>query len=533
MKSNLNTTRTLLVFVLLLLITCCNSLPFWKVFCSINPAFRGRIDPIVNPGVQSGHSHKVWGASNFDTGSPLSNTSSIDMYNQITNSRCTDCSITKDLSNYWIPDLYYQYPNGSLTLVPRGGLTVYYLSRGGTGNQTNPTMSAFPKGLRMLAGNPYRRNFTNSSIADRAISYACLAGATPGPGYEPNNFPTDRWLCENGLRAQVWFPMCWDGVNLDSSDHKKHMSYPLQRPDGGDCPSTHPKRVPGLFYEILFSIDNATFPHGPGIGNPFVWSSGDSTGYGLHGDFLNGWDLTTLSAALVDPTCDESNKNTSFGNNVRACKALAPYVVDPNENCVARPLPGFVEDLGLNHIISKLPGCNPVTGFNQAAAPCAPGTAQPNITVGTLRGYLKNIATGQYINVYDNTTAVSLLPVNSTANTISQIFVLSPISNNGSYAWTSERSGKYIGGVPGGNQFLNNKGSVSSWETWRVSGTGQSGVYSVWSQASGKYLTVGSGGLTSDAVSVGNNSLWRVEVPVIPLGNTTFTGMNFTSSPFA
>lgn len=33
----------------------------------------------------------------------------------------------------------------------------------------------------------------------------------------------------------------------------------------------------------------AKFPHGNGR-NPFVWAHGDPTGYGLHGDFLNGWD---------------------------------------------------------------------------------------------------------------------------------------------------------------------------------------------------------------------------------------------------
>ena len=73
-------------------------------------------------------------------------------------SPCTTCSIkTVDNSAYWHPDLYYQYsplspiysfffllffsfifllmhprwPNGSLSLVPNGGLTVYYLARSG------------------------------------------------------------------------------------------------------------------------------------------------------------------------------------------------------------------------------------------------------------------------------------------------------------------------------------------------------------------------------------------------------------------
>ena len=68
----------------------------------------------------------------------------------------------------------------------------------------------------MLAGDPSKRNFTGGLDA-KAISFACLGGNQP----ETNNIP--NYNCPGGLRAQVFFPACWDGKNLDSPDHKSHM----------------------------------------------------------------------------------------------------------------------------------------------------------------------------------------------------------------------------------------------------------------------------------------------------------------------
>jgi hypothetical protein len=50
---------------------------------------------------------------------------------------------------------------------------------------------------------------------------------------------------------------CWDGKNLDSPDHKAHVAYPTSGPAdflslGGNCPSTHPIRIPQLMYEVVW-----------------------------------------------------------------------------------------------------------------------------------------------------------------------------------------------------------------------------------------------------------------------------------------
>jgi hypothetical protein len=78
-----------------------------------------RADPIVNPGQVSDHVHTIMGGNGFGFEMNYTNTQ---------NSTCSSCTVTKDLSNYWIPALYYKAKNGSFIAVGQnGGATVYYL----------------------------------------------------------------------------------------------------------------------------------------------------------------------------------------------------------------------------------------------------------------------------------------------------------------------------------------------------------------------------------------------------------------------
>lgn len=157
----------------------------------------------------------------------------------------------------------------------RGILTTRDRQRPGPNNDT---LRAFPAGFRMLAGDPFKRNYTGDFEA-QAISFVCLD--YNGPQYpQPNGLPT--MACPDGVRAQVFFPSCWDGVNLDMPDHKSHMAYPIGNYNTGTCPSSHPVHMISLFYEVIYQTDNFEF-YG---NNPFVFAMGDPTGYGFHGDFV-------------------------------------------------------------------------------------------------------------------------------------------------------------------------------------------------------------------------------------------------------
>jgi xanthine dehydrogenase molybdopterin-binding subunit B len=90
---------------------------FWVLGCG-KPVAVERIDPIVSPGTASSHAHTVMGGNAFDW--------TMD-FNKTQTSKCTTCGVTKDLSNYWVPNVYFHADNGSFISVGQvGGVNVYY-----------------------------------------------------------------------------------------------------------------------------------------------------------------------------------------------------------------------------------------------------------------------------------------------------------------------------------------------------------------------------------------------------------------------
>ena len=79
----------------------------------------GRMDPIVNPGVASGHSHAIQGGNAFK----------LDMTDDDPlKSTCTTAQIKNDKSNYWTPTMFFQDPKtGKLESVELFYMNVYYL----------------------------------------------------------------------------------------------------------------------------------------------------------------------------------------------------------------------------------------------------------------------------------------------------------------------------------------------------------------------------------------------------------------------
>ncbi|KZV98398.1 WSC-domain-containing protein [Exidia glandulosa HHB12029] len=282
-------------------------------------------------------------------------------------SSCSTCQARSDLSNYWTPNLYYRAKNGSFHNVNQiGGGTVYYLQRRGTANEK---LHAFPEGFRMLAGTPGLRSYDANSLAQRAISFNCLDFSGKNSG-EFTSIPGRD--CPNGLRAQVFFPSCWDGKNVDSADHKSHMAYP-DGEDSGSCPSSHPVRLISIFYEITFDIHswNSQWWTPAGATHPFVLSNGDPTGYGWHGDFLNGWDVSALQVAI-----DGCNQESGV---IEDCQSILPLRTNEEmTDCVA---PSRVPEATTGWL-KTLPGCNPVSNGPANAVPVS-GCGAPTSILST------------------------------------------------------------------------------------------------------------------------------------------------------
>ncbi|WWC64285.1 uncharacterized protein I303_106895 [Kwoniella dejecticola CBS 10117] len=288
-----------------------------------------RIDPVISPGGISSHVHSIVGSSSFKPTYTYENSRA---------GRCTTANIAIDHSNYWTPQLYRKRDDGKFDLVKMNRANTYYLSE---------QVYDFPPGFRMVAGNPSRTTYNASNYADKAISYVCL-GVNGAP--ETGAFP--KQSCPNDLRAQVFFPNCWDGINT-YLPNSAHVAYPTSQGynSGGPCPKTHPKRILSVFYEFHFT-DRFTYKDGAR-----VWATGDDVGYSLHADFTMGWPKGFL------PTIFPYGEKCAVDFSLENCPPLKPLMTTNGSACT--PDPGFQivnEDIGTNNPIAKLPGNNPVWG---------------------------------------------------------------------------------------------------------------------------------------------------------------------------
>jgi len=229
-------------------------------------------DPIVSPrSPGASHKHDFFGARTTDAFST----------HESIRASATSCvrydtpASDVDHSAYWAPTLYV---NGKPVVATTLG--AYY----NAGVRYVESVEPFPANLRMIvgssAGGPMEID------GERVWSYLCPGGDSIAA--TALTAPT----CQTRVMDLVLrFPDCWDGVNLDSPDHKSHMAYSRRETSAAlrTCPPTHPRLVPKLGLTLRYPTKG---------GSTVKLASGGISS--AHADFMNGWDQSKLEALVSD-----------------------------------------------------------------------------------------------------------------------------------------------------------------------------------------------------------------------------------------
>ena len=280
--------------------------PGWIVSCNYSHSLND--DPIVFPRLTgASHLHDFVGGRTTDAFS--TRTSLL--------AGGTSCAMSADASGYWVPALY----KDGVRVLPKGTSkhALFYYRRKGAPSGT--MVQPFPDGLKIIIGNAKATSPQENPQLGRDIIFKCGPGST-------TDLPAPPTQCASGIMVMsLRFPNCWDGVHLDSADHKSHMAYPVN----GRCPKSHPVVLPRL--ESFFRYNVGTGPIGT-----IRLSSGPY--YTAHQDFFNAWDSAALQALVTNCL----NAQVDCGTNpslsgLRTAASIPTNTITPMPTKTNTPLP--------------------------------------------------------------------------------------------------------------------------------------------------------------------------------------------------
>ena len=228
------------------------------------PVASAPVDPIVHPGqFGSSHQHEFYGNTTI---SPTATYDSL-----VAGS--TACGDKGDTASYWHPTLYI---DGVRAPVPKS--TFYY-----TGESKPGPLATWPPDLKIIAGNAAATGPQSTSV----VYWGCGDGSS----VSKVNMPPQCTSGDTGLTAHVIFPDCWDGLHLDSTDHKSHMAYS----SAGSCPANYPVSLPYLILRLQWT---GLHPAPSSVGLAVISSTG-VLGIGpastMHADWWQAWDQARLT----------------------------------------------------------------------------------------------------------------------------------------------------------------------------------------------------------------------------------------------
>jgi hypothetical protein len=281
------------------------------------------------------------------------------------------------MSNYWVPQAYFMNTNDTFTAMSSGTRIYYHVEK----DKGGAKMHAFPKGFRMLSGLASYRD--EGAERAKGVRISLDRRGNTNQHYWPYDNEGAGHAVPDQTILTIFFPRCgWANQTLDTTDHFSHMTWPVQDADHNwafdktTCPDTHPVLYPQIVHETIYKLDPDMKRQWRKNAPNFVLANGDVTGVTYHGelmvlsffscckinpadsrgDFVNGWDTNVLQQAIEQ--CSE------VGDDLAKCAPFRPHLQgDERFDCrIEGAIPN--EDVGYSRPIPKLPGCNPVWGWD-------------------------------------------------------------------------------------------------------------------------------------------------------------------------
>lgn len=217
-------------------------------------------DPIVKPN-QTGasHLHVFFG----NKGANASSTTQSLMASG--NSTCDGGIMNR--SSYWVPAIIQE----GRPIAPSGS-NMYYKT------ESSDIVQSMPKGLKIVAGD------MKSTDVQPHMHWLCMNSADSNVSGNQGYIPS--CLVGNHVMMYIEFPAWWDGVNLDSADHKSHLSYAKD--------ATHTVKIPDITFNIRYDIKAVDDTSKWRLASD-MYDVSKAGGYSMHGDYMFGWsdDATT------------------------------------------------------------------------------------------------------------------------------------------------------------------------------------------------------------------------------------------------
>jgi uncharacterized protein DUF1996 len=257
-------------------------------------------DPVVFPGREkASHLHVFFGNGGTNAHSTATT---------IRDSGPSTCAGgTVNRSSYWVPAMVDQRTGKAKSPTHIG---VYYKSFNGGGSAGSIAIRqsvTLPAGLAFVFGNKMDQTTKITPWYSHGGEFYCRDMTNGGEHYinadgDEQGIPTCRVGDE--MNMNVYGPRCWDGVNLDSPDHRSHV---LRVVEDDPCPVSHPANIPVFTYIVTYQVEEGDDTSQWRLSSDPAASTGVRAGYTVHGDYWEGWQRSWFDKVL--DTCIRVGKD--------------------------------------------------------------------------------------------------------------------------------------------------------------------------------------------------------------------------------